>query len=134
MNTKQPILTGLVTGADRSATGPPHKDLPSNKAKCVILNSLTIYIYHIYRGAEHVAESRCCLCGKASFSPQMELLTHKQNGSVTGLAGEGEVEGEEQEGKKEHTATIKGLWKKAFKNLKSSDQKWLVSTSRLVAV
>lgn len=64
----------------------------------------------------------------------MELLTHKQNGSVTGLAGEGEVEGEEQEGKKEHTATIKGLWKKAFKNLKSSDQKWLVSTSRLVTV
>lgn len=47
----------------------------------------------------------------------MEMLTHKQNGTV-GL-GE-ETEEQEQEEKKEHTATIKGMWKKAFKTLKSS--------------
>ncbi|KAK7477169.1 hypothetical protein BaRGS_00031554 [Batillaria attramentaria] len=56
----------------------------------------------------------------------MEMLSQKQNGSVGGLE---EAEDGEQEDKKEHTATIKGLWKKAFKSLKSGDQKWLAKKS-----
>ncbi|XP_076449962.1 uncharacterized protein LOC143286309 [Babylonia areolata] len=59
-----------------------------------------------------------------AIKAQMEMLTQKQNGSPgggpEGSPGGGGTEEQEQEDKKEHRATIKGLWKKAFKSLKSS--------------
>ncbi|GFO19655.1 Sh3 and cysteine-rich domain-containing protein 3 [Plakobranchus ocellatus] len=48
------------------------------------------------------------------------MLTPKQNGYVEG------DEGQSEEDKSKRTASIKGMWKKAFKSLKSNDkQAWL---------
>ncbi|XP_076471882.1 uncharacterized protein LOC143301462 [Babylonia areolata] len=76
----------------------------------------------------------------SSASAEMELLDPKHNGSLRrggvgggGGGGEEEVEGEEVEvwgegGEERKEPSIKGLWKKAFKNMKppgGSDSKWL---------
>ena len=45
---------------------------------------------------------------------QIELLSPKQNGSVEGG-------GCDRESKKAQTASIKGMWKKAFRSLKKKD-------------
>ncbi|XP_012939363.1 uncharacterized protein LOC106013353 [Aplysia californica] len=57
----------------------------------------------------------------------IEMLTPKQNGYVE------EDGGEESEEKQKQTASIKGMWKKAFKSLKSNDkQTWLSKKGSLI--
>ena len=51
---------------------------------------------------------------------QIEILTPKQNGSIEKL----------DQDSKNSAATIKGMWKKAFKSLKSTSDTKLVSLSR----
>lgn len=53
----------------------------------------------------------------------MDLLTTKPNGF-----SEGQAQPTEEEELTKQTSAIKGMWKKAFKSLKSNDkQTWLVS-------
>ncbi|XP_064599795.1 uncharacterized protein LOC135466306 isoform X1 [Liolophura sinensis] len=77
---------------------------------------------HLY---EKVYETQEDLCRKrneirlanmqlAAVRAQVDMLTPKQNGTVEGV---------DQDSKKASSASIKGMWKKAFKTLKSTEEK-----------
>ncbi|KAK6184380.1 hypothetical protein SNE40_006863 [Patella caerulea] len=60
-------------------------------------------------------------------STQLDMLTPKQNGTM-----EDEVDGDEKK-EKPSSATIKGMWKKAVKSMKSEEKKnWLTKKGSLI--
>ncbi|XP_041366943.1 uncharacterized protein LOC121381665 [Gigantopelta aegis] len=62
----------------------------------------------------------------AGIRAQIEMLTPKQNGAVY-------QDQEDDESKRSQSSAIKGMWKKAFKNLKSNEkQNWLTKKGSLI--
>ncbi|XP_050409145.1 uncharacterized protein LOC126824038 [Patella vulgata] len=63
----------------------------------------------------------------AAIRTQLDMLTPKQNGTM-----EEEVDGDEKK-EKPSSATIKGMWKKAVKSMKSEEKKnWLTKKGSLI--
>ncbi|CAL1528301.1 unnamed protein product [Lymnaea stagnalis] len=75
-----------------------------------------------------MAFDRPTIFSMSELAARIEMLTPKQNGFVD------TEEGETEEETMKHTASIKGMWKKAFKSLKSNDKQttWLSKKGSII--